>query len=131
MTQTQPTQSVPSAIVIWAHGSRDPVWRENIESMAHRLRQASPSTPVACAYLELCEPDLIQAAMPLVEQGVTHFRVLPLFFGIGKHIRADLPERIQGLKAACEGITVELLPAAGDDPGVQQAVVQLALQSTA
>ena len=131
MTQTPSYTAEQTAVLIWAHGSRDPIWRENIEAMAMRMREASPGTPVACAYLELCEPDLIQAAKPLFEHGIRSFRVLPLFFGIGKHIRADLPERIQGLKDALDGITVELLPAAGDDPGVQLAVVRLALQSTA
>ena len=131
MSHSSPTALGACAIVIWAHGSRDPVWRDNIEAMAQRLRQASPHTPVTCAYLELCEPDLIQAVRPMVEQGINHFRVLPLFFGIGKHIRADLPERIQGLIQAYPGLRVDLLPAAGDDPGVQDAVVQLALQSTA
>ena len=120
-----------TAVIIWAHGSRDPVWRDNIEAMATAMRERSPTTPVACAYLELCEPDLILAAGPLVERGATHLRVLPLFFGIGKHIRADLPERIAALQSAYPEVQITLLPAAGDDPGVRAAVVRMGLQERA
>ena len=120
-----------TAVIIWAHGSRDPVWRDNIEAMATTMRQLSPNNPVACAYLELCDPDLTHAASALVEQGITHLRVLPLFFGIGKHIRADLPERIAALQSAYPELHITLLPAAGDDPGVRAAVARMGLQERA
>jgi sirohydrochlorin cobaltochelatase len=119
------------AVIIWAHGSRDPAWRDNIHAMADAMRTLDPNTPVACAYLELCEPDLVQAAAGLVPQGVSEVRVLPLFFGIGKHIRADLPERIAALEQAYPSLSVTLLPAAGDDAGVRAAVARLGLQERA
>jgi sirohydrochlorin cobaltochelatase len=120
-----------TAVIIWAHGSRDPAWQDNIHAMAQAMREREPNKAVACAYLELCEPDLVQAAAPLIAQGVDHVRVLPLFFGIGKHIRADLPERIAALQQAYPELGVTLLPAAGDDAGVRAAVAQLGLQGRA
>ena len=125
------TQSFKTAVVIWSHGSRDPEWKENIESIAQRMRQASPQTKVACAYLELCPPDLVQAVAPLVVAGVRQIRLVPLFFGMGTHIRKDLPERVNLLRQAYPDLGVELLKPAGDHPGVQDAVVRYALESLA
>ena len=46
------------AIILFAHGSRDSLWRRPIEAVADQVKQLSPETEVACAYLELTEPDL-------------------------------------------------------------------------
>ncbi len=116
------------ATIILAHGSRDPVWRHNVEAMAAQLQAAAPEQTVACAYLELCSPTLDEAAQTLVTQGVTRARVLPLFFGIGKHASEDIPQRLEALRQNHPNLHVELLPAAGDNEGVRAAVVELALR---
>ena len=54
------------AIVLFAHGSRDPLWRAPIEAVATRIAQQAPDCPVRCAYLELTTPDLPQAVADLV-----------------------------------------------------------------
>lgn len=118
------------AIVILAHGSRDPSWRHNIEAMAEALRMQNPNHPVACAYLELCGPSLDEVAQDLVTQGVQQIRVLPLFFGIGKHAREDIPARLSAVEQAHPQLSTQLLPAAGDDAGVRAAVVAMALASS-
>lgn len=116
------------ASIILAHGSRDPVWRHNVEAMAAQLQAAAPEQRVSCAYLELCGPTLDEVAEDLVAQGVTHARVLPLFFGIGKHASEDIPQRLAALGASHPQLKLELLSAAGDDGGVRAAVVALALR---
>ena len=42
----------PHAIILFAHGSRDVLWRRPIEAVANEMKQLSPDTQVACAYLE-------------------------------------------------------------------------------
>ena len=101
-------------IVLFAHGSRDPNWRAPIEAVALQIRARAPDTPVCCAYLELCSPSLPQAAGDLIAAGIGHVRVFPLFLGVGKHAREDLPLLIGQLRAAHPGVTIELLPAAGE-----------------
>jgi sirohydrochlorin cobaltochelatase len=88
------------AIVLFAHGSRDPHWHEPIAAVARAIAERSPQTPVRCAYLELSEPSLPQAVEALVAQGVDAVRVFPLFLGMGKHAREDLPQLMQGLRQA-------------------------------
>jgi sirohydrochlorin cobaltochelatase len=115
------------AIVLFAHGSRDPLWRAPIEAVAQAVRQQSPDTAVACAYLELCAPDLPQACQHLIDQGATQVRVLPVFFGMGKHAREDLPLLMTELRQQHPHTGFELLPAAGEHPALTQLLARMAL----
>jgi LysR family cys regulon transcriptional activator len=78
-------------IVLLAHGSRDERWREPIEAVAARVLQDDPAAHVVCAYMELATPDLHSAAGGLIADGATAIRIVPLFLGMGKHAREDLP----------------------------------------
>ena len=60
------------AIVLFSHGSRDPLWRTPMEAVAAHIGGQHPGRPVACAYLELCTPTLAQATDQLVAQGAAH-----------------------------------------------------------
>jgi sirohydrochlorin cobaltochelatase len=117
----------PRGIVLFAHGSRDPLWRAPIEAVAAQIRARQPGTPVRCAYLELCTPSLAEAAAELAAAGVRHLRVFPLFLGVGKHAREDLPELIESLQAAHPGLEIELLPAVGENPQLIALMADIAL----
>ena len=78
-------------IVLFAHGSRDPLWRAPIEAVRAHIEHTQPETLVRCAYLELCAPDLSQAARSLHEAGVRQLTIVPMFLGTGRHAREDLP----------------------------------------
>ena len=69
------------AIVLFGHGSRDPLWRLPMETVAARLRTLQPDTPVRCAYLELDQPDLRTAASELVAGGASRVTVVPRNIG--------------------------------------------------
>lgn len=115
-------------VIVFAHGSRDPLWRVPVEAVAQRIAQADPQAHVSCAYLELSEPDLPTAAAALVAQGVRQLRVLPLFFGMGKHAREDLPLLMQALTTEHPDVRFECLPAAGEDPRLTALLAQIALE---
>jgi len=117
-------------VIVFAHGSRDPLWRLPVESVAIQIVRSAPQTPVSCAYLELCEPDMATAARQLVEAGATQVRVLPLFFGMGKHAREDLPQLMAELGRAHPGVRFEQLPAAGEDPRLTALLARIALEPT-
>jgi sirohydrochlorin cobaltochelatase len=59
------------AIILFAHGSRDPLWHKPIQAVAARISQRAPDTTVRCAYLELTEPSLADVATTLVADGAT------------------------------------------------------------
>jgi sirohydrochlorin cobaltochelatase len=119
--------SLSPGILLFAHGSRDPQWRAPIEAVAANIRARQPGTAVLCAYLELCAPSLLEAATELIASGARQIRVFPIFFGVGKHAREDLPLLIEQIRIAHPGVTVELLPAAGEYAQLTALMADIAL----
>lgn len=117
------------ALVLFAHGSRDPLWHRPIQAVAQAIAARSPSTRVACAYLELSQPDLVQVAAELAAQGVRHITVVPMFLGIGKHAREDLPVLVAQLQADYPGLVFRLTPAIGEHARVIDMLASVALQA--
>ncbi|TNF56651.1 MAG: cobalamin biosynthesis protein CbiX [Burkholderiales bacterium] len=115
-------------VVVFAHGSRDPLWRQPVEAVATAISAADPGAVVRCAYLELSEPDLTTAVRELVEAGATRVRVLPLFFGMGKHAREDLPLLLDELRVAYPATPIDKLPAAGEDSRLTELLARIALE---
>jgi sirohydrochlorin cobaltochelatase len=115
------------AIILFAHGSRDPLWRLPIEAVAAEIQSRDPSAQVSCAYLELCLPSLPQAAADLIVAGVRHLRIFPLFLGVGKHAREDLPLIMEEIRSAHPGVLLELLPTAGESPQLTALMADIAL----
>ena len=111
MTSTAPA---PRGIILFAHGSRDPQWRVPIEAVAAQISARQPETLVRCAYLEICVPSLLEAAAELVAAGAPQLRIFPLFLGVGKHAREDLPLLIEQIRTAHPDVQIDLLPAAGE-----------------
>lgn len=115
-------------IVLFGHGSRDPQWRVPIEAVAARMRVTDPSVPVACAYLELTPPPLAEAAAALRAEGVDALEVVPMFLGIGRHAREDLPELARQLREEHPDCAVTLRPAVGEEPRVIELLADIALR---
>jgi sirohydrochlorin cobaltochelatase len=115
------------AIILFAHGSRDPLWHKPIQAVAERIAQRSPSTVVRCAYLELTEPDLPHVAEALVAEGATSLCVVPMFLGVGRHAREDLPALITALKAAHPTVDISCQPAVGEQSALLDLLADIAL----
>lgn len=134
-------------IILFAHGSRDPLWRGPIEAVANRIRADHPQQPTACAYLELCEPSLPDAAALMISQlqdatsliappaGSTgangskrlRIRIVPMFLGMGKHAREDLPELAAALRSAHPLVEFEITSTVGEDARVTALLAQMAV----
>ena len=117
-----------NGILLFAHGSRDPYWHRPMLAVAERIAQQSPDTAVRCAYLELTPPTLAEAASELIAQGVTRLTVLPLFLGMGKHAREDLPQLLHELRAAYPHIRIDCQPAVGEQSAMIELLADLALK---
>ena len=116
------------AIILFAHGSRDALWRRPIEAVADEVKQLSPDTQVACAYLELTQPDLPSTVAALVQTGVDAIRIVPMFLGVGRHAREDLPLLLQDLIIQHPGVTFDLRNAIGEEPELTRAMAEIALK---
>jgi sirohydrochlorin cobaltochelatase len=100
-----------------------------MEAVAARILADQPQRPVACAYLELCEPSLEQVVQTLVDQGAAHITVVPMFLGTGKHAREDLPLLVQGLHAQHPEVTFHVQQAIGEDPRMTALMADIACET--
>jgi sirohydrochlorin cobaltochelatase len=116
-----------TGIVLFAHGSRDPLWHKPMEAVAARIAATSPQTQVVCAYLELSIPDLATATQTLLQLGVQAITIVPMFLGVGKHAREDLPVLVDALRQQHTAVQFTLRAAVGEDDRLVQLLAQIAL----
>jgi len=114
------------ALILFAHGARDPRWSAPFEAVAARVRATRPGAPVRLAFLEFMAPGLVEAGTALVRAGHGNVAVLPMFLGTGGHVRKDLPLLLDELRAAHPACRFELLPAVGEMPEVVAAMAACA-----
>ena len=115
------------ATILFGHGSRDPAWRKPIDSVAARMLEISPLSHVRCAFLELTEPDLASVAADLIATGVKHMTIVPMFLGVGRHAREDLPVLVTELQKTYPAVSFVLRPSVGEDPRVVEMLAKLSL----
>ncbi len=119
-------------IVLFAHGSRDPLWRAPMEAVRQHIEAQSAAAAVRCAYLELCAPNLPDAVQELLAESashnahITHITVVPMFLGTGKHAREDLPVLVQALRNAHPSVQFHIQPAIGENPRMTALMAEIA-----
>jgi sirohydrochlorin cobaltochelatase len=118
-----------SGIILFAHGSRDPLWHKPMDAVALRVKALSPNLQVLCAYLEHSTPTLNRAVQTLVDAQVTCIQVLPVLIGVGKHAREDLPALVDAMREQHPQIRIDLQKAVGEHPQMIQLLADIALSS--
>ncbi len=114
-------------LILFAHGSRDPQWRAPMEAVAARAAALDAGTLVRTAYLELMEPDLPACAAAMAAQGITDITIVPMFLGVGRHAREDLPVLLAQLRTQHPQVRFEQRPSIGEDARVIDMLAQLVL----
>ncbi len=110
------------ALVLFAHGSRDPDWAEPFRAVQRKVSSKKPGLTVELAFLQLMDPSLTQVVDRLVDSGHTRLTVAPLFMAEGAHLKQDLAELMATLKRRHPRVELRLLPAAGEIDGVLDAI---------
>ncbi|MFF4114489.1 sirohydrochlorin chelatase [Streptomyces sp. NPDC001714] len=79
----------PPALVLVAHGSRDPRALSTVRALMDRVRALRPGLPVHLGHIELNEPLLPDTLAAL---GGAEAVLVPLLLGRGYHVKRDIPE---------------------------------------
>ena len=116
-----------AALVLLAHGSRDALWHAPVQAIAARIAARAPHLPLRCAYLEWTAPTLAEAIAELHASGCRQIDVLPLFLGLGRHAREDLPLALSALRQRFPDLRLHARPSLGEDDRLLDAVARMAL----
>ena len=111
-----------SALILYAHGSRNAAWRKPFERVLRSVKKHSGDHAVL-AFGEFMQPTLLEATRQLAAQGVTHAVIVPLFLGGGAHVRGDIP-RDASAAAEATGIKLKVAKAIGESNAVLDAIAQ-------
>jgi len=120
-----------SAIILFAHGARDPQWATPFLRMRAILQARAPEIPVELAFLESMRPTLLEAMGSLAASGAERVTLVPLFMAQGGHLRTDLPEIVSTACAQNPGLIVRTAPAIGDVDALLEAIAAWVLQEEA
>ena len=89
--------------ILYGHGSTDDTWLDEFESVRTRVAAlVGPDTRVRSAFLEFVEPDLVSAAVEAASDGATGLIVVPVFLFAGRHLREDVPARVEEVRRRFE-----------------------------
>jgi len=119
---------VATALVLFAHGARDPRWAEPLARIRQLISQRVDSTiEVHQAFLELMSPTLPELVARLDSAQIGVITVVPIFLGQGSHVRNDLPKIIQQLQLDYPRITFHLAVAIGENEQVLNAIADVCM----
>jgi len=120
------TDSRPPALLLFAHGSRDPAWRAPLDAVCQRIAAQHPGR-CDLAFLEFMQPELPDALQALAQAGERSVVVVPLFWASGKHIKTDLNEAIERFTQVHPEVQVQVAMALGEASAVQVALADYVL----
>ena len=112
-----------TALILFAHGSRDAQWAEPMHAIA-RLIEARTDAParVDLAFLEFMTPTLAAAIASAAAAGVKRIRVAPLFLGAGAHLRRDVAALVDAARGVHPNLTIEVCGPMGESGEVLAAI---------
>ncbi len=110
------------AIVLFAHGARDPDWALPARRVATEVQRLRPDASVVVAFLEFMEPNFADAVEAAAASGARLVRIVPLFLAQGGHLKRDVPALVEAAQAKHPDCRIELAQAVGEDAGVVHAM---------
>jgi len=120
-----------TALILFAHGSRDPDWPSPLRRVRSAVLAGSPGVRVELAFLEFLAPSLQDCAATMVSEGFQRIIIVPMFIAQGGHLKNDLPAIVDELRARFPSVVFEMPGPVGEAESVVQAMAAhvLALSS--
>lgn len=116
-----------TALILFAHGARDPEWASPMRRVQAAIRARVPGASVELAFLEFMSPSLPECAAQAIAGGVGRVVVLPMFIARGGHLKKEVPEMLAALRATYPTVEFSLGNAIGEHEVVVQAMADAAL----
>ena len=117
------------AIILFAHGARDPEWAAPFGIIQAQLQAALPEVQVALAFQDFMTPTLEAAVAQAAAQGAKRVVLVPLFMAQGGHLKQDLPVLVAKIREQHPQLALQVLPAIGDAPEILRAISDWVLRS--
>jgi sirohydrochlorin cobaltochelatase len=111
-----------SAVILFAHGAREPEWALPFEGIRDRLRAAG--TTVELAFLEFMSPSFDEAAARLAGEGIKTVIIVPLFLAQGAHLKRELPAMVEKIRKRHSNTEFRVTPALGEAPEILAAITE-------
>ena len=116
-----------SALILFAHGARDPRWAAPFERVLREVQARAPERAPMLAFLELMTPSLASAIDMQAGRGFASIRIVPLFLGPGGHLRDDLPRLVNEARVRHPDVAIDIAAPAGEDARVVSALAAYCL----
>lgn len=118
------------ALILIAHGARDPEWALPLRRVHAAVQAQRPDQRVELAFLDFMKPDLQECAQSLLAEGFGQIVVVPLFLAQGGHLKKDIPELLDALRAQNPQASFELSGPVGEAESVISAMAAHVLSIT-
>ena len=118
------------AIILFAHGARDPEWAVPFVIIKRQLQVARPDAQVELAFQDFMTPTLEAAVAQCAAGGAQRVVLVPLFMAQGGHLKQDLPLLVGKIREQHPQLELRVMPAIGDAPEILQAITDWVLRGT-
>lgn len=113
-----------TALILFAHGARDPEWAAPMRHVQQLLRSALPQARIDLAFLEFMSPNLAEAVTAGIAEGATKIAIVPMFIAQGGHLKRELPELVAALRTQYPAVEFVLSGPIGEQPAVMAAMAE-------
>jgi sirohydrochlorin cobaltochelatase len=118
-----------TALILFAHGARDPEWAEPMRRVQAAIRQQQPDVPVELAFPRVHGADAARLHRRAGGfGGARKIVVMPMFIARGGHLKRDVPELLEKLRSAHPEVQFSLGGVIGEQEIVVQAMATATLE---
>ncbi len=93
-------------VLLLGHGSRDPEGQAQFFRLTDLVQQRTGSVKVRAAFLELCDPLVLQGIHSCIETGAERILAIPVFLSDASHVKEDLPVELNEARAKYPHVSI-------------------------
>ncbi len=117
-------------LILVAHGSRDPAWRNSIHRLRNQVQTRLPGQEVRVAFMQFDGPGLPEVVEEAARAGHRSIRFLPLFMASAGHVDKDIKPLVAELEKTFSDLELVVLTPVGEDALFPGLIVDIAIGPT-